>query len=71
MCPSSEATRVMNPAEMAEFLAAQRAAILSPDNEWYAGEHLGHRPTRQEAARHFIEHGGAEQFRRRWEEQHH
>lgn len=45
-----------------EYLARQLAEILGPDNMWFAGEKLHRSPTRNEAAMHYIEQGGARHF---------
>ena len=45
-----------------EYLRQQMEQILSPDNKWFAGEKLNRTPTVDEAAEHFVAHGGAENF---------
>ncbi len=49
---------------------AQIQEILGDDNMWYAGERLGHSPNPNEAAMHFVNHGGAADFAQRWAESH-
>lgn len=58
----------MSPEEMREFLAAQSAEMASSANRWFAGEKLKHEPSPSEAALHYIEVGGAADFRRRFNE---
>jgi hypothetical protein len=56
-----------NEAKQAELMAAQRAEALSPDNRWFAGEELKHRPNDTEAVMYYIAHA-ARDFRRRYNE---
>jgi len=58
----------MSQEEMEEFLAAQKEDMVGEVNKWYAGEKLGHEPTPSEAALHYVTSGGAEKFRKNWEE---
>lgn len=61
----------MSREEMMEFLQKQtEEALKSPENAWFAGEKLGHSPSPNEAIMYFIQNGGAENFRRRWDESH-
>jgi hypothetical protein len=45
-----------------EYWEKQKQQALGDLNRWYAGEKLGHEPDDEEAAKHFIEQGGAEAF---------
>jgi hypothetical protein len=60
--------------ETAEDLAKnnqeQIAEMLGHDNKYYAGLALGHDPSPDEAARHYVEHGGCANFRQRKRQQH-
>ena len=40
----------------------QEAEILSNDNRWYAGLAIGHDPTPEECAWHYVNSGGAKRF---------
>jgi len=46
-----------------EYMELQVARALSPDNYWYAGEHLGHSPSELEAVEYYIRCGAARQFK--------
>ncbi|MFW5853229.1 MAG: hypothetical protein ACOCU8_01140 [Patescibacteria group bacterium] len=48
---------------------AQIQEALSPENRWFAGQFLGHKPTDSEAVSYYISHGGAEGFARRMAEE--
>ncbi|MFA4936981.1 MAG: hypothetical protein WC575_01635 [Patescibacteria group bacterium] len=50
------------PLPLKEYEELQKKEILGPDNEYFAGQELGHSPTDNEAAVHYVEHGGAEHF---------
>ena len=54
----------MRTIDMEALVEAQIKEMLSPDNMWYTGEEVGHKPTPDEAAQHYIENGGAENFRK-------
>jgi hypothetical protein len=43
----------------------EKEDILSSDNRWFAGEVLGHEPSDDEAALHYIKNGGADNFSKR------
>jgi hypothetical protein len=45
-----------------EWNLAQIPEILSDENKWYTGEHVGHPPTIEECIEHYSEHGGAAYF---------
>ena len=45
---------------------ALRRVINSPRNSWFAGERVGHEPTFDEKLRHFTEHEGLADFRKRF-----
>ncbi len=47
------------------YIAMQVGEILGPVNMWLAGEKLGRLPTPDEAALHYVENGGAEDFAHR------
>ncbi|HDQ16585.1 MAG TPA: hypothetical protein ENN31_00470 [Candidatus Vogelbacteria bacterium] len=49
------------------FMALQRKEMLSGLNRYYAGLALGHSPDDFEAVMHYINSGGAADFRRRHE----
>jgi len=40
--------------------------IEGPVNSWLTGEVVGHSPTSAEKVWHYIKHGGADDFARRW-----
>jgi hypothetical protein len=45
-----------------EYLTRQIEEIKSAFNRWVTGEEVGHSPDDNEAALHYINHGGAEHF---------
>ncbi len=49
-----------------EYLELESREMLEGDNAWFAGIANGHPPTREECARHYTQHGGPEDFRRRY-----
>jgi hypothetical protein len=56
--------------EQRTYMQAQIEEMLGEVNRWYAGEAL-HRPASDsEAVLYYIEHGGAADFRKRWEAAH-
>ncbi len=61
MCKTKEAREM--------FVRALLEEVLGADNMYYAGQALGHRPNFFEAARHYVLHGGPENFKQRWEGQ--
>ena len=56
---------VRSPEEQRQYLAEQIGEMLGPFNRWVAGLTLKHPPTDSEAAKHYVDHGGAEDFARR------
>lgn len=52
------------------FSKALLEEVFGADNMYYTGQKLGRAPHPFEAARHYVRHGGREDFIRRWEEQH-
>ena len=56
--------------EISEYLKKQREEILGPENQWFAGQAVGHPPTPQESGLHYVKHGGAEDFASRWQREH-
>ena len=50
-----------------KYVHREMQEIMSPDNQWFAGERLGRPETKEELARHYIESGGAENFRKKKE----
>ncbi len=54
------------PLSLKEYQEEQKKEILGPDNEWFTGEKLGHSPTDEEAAQHYVEHGGPESFAQKY-----
>jgi hypothetical protein len=55
--------------EQAQYLKEQIKEMEGPDNTWFATQALGHTPTQSEAAEHYIKHGGAADFAKRWQEE--
>lgn len=53
---------MIRPIDLRAWNRAQIGEIQSPENRWYAGEECGHEPSPREAARHYVEHGGASAF---------
>lgn len=51
--------------KLAEYNEKQKEEILGDDNMSFAREKLGHHPSDDEAARHYIENGGADDYRKR------
>jgi hypothetical protein len=49
-----------------EYMKKQGEEILGKTNLWYTGKKLGRKPTSEEAAEHYIDHGGAVDFNRRF-----
>jgi len=47
---------------LCEYLELEEEEILGCDNMYYAAQALGHEPSKNEAALHYIEHGGAKVF---------
>ncbi|MFA5870311.1 MAG: hypothetical protein WC842_00245 [Candidatus Paceibacterota bacterium] len=47
---------------LAEYLELEKKEILGADNMYYASQKLGRTPTREEAAEHYVTHGGAKVF---------
>lgn len=56
---------VLNHDDLAENNRRQITEALGSDNRWFAGQHLGHEPTDEEAMWWYINNGGAEGHRRR------
>lgn len=52
------------------YMQEQIREMLGEVNRWFAGEALHRPPSDSEAVMYYIEHGGAVDFRRRWEEVH-
>lgn len=50
------------PLSLKEYEELQKNEILGSDNEYFTGQELHHSPTDEEAAKHYIEHGGPEHF---------
>ncbi len=51
-----------NPLSLKEYQELQKDEILGADNKYFAGQELGHPPTAEEAAEHYVTHGGPEHF---------
>lgn len=51
---------------LAEYAERQKQEMLGADNCYFAEKELGHPPTPQEAAKHYTEHGGPEDFAKRF-----
>lgn len=49
-----------------EYLQLEKNEILGSDNMWFTGVTIGHHPTPEEAARHYVENGGPENFQKRF-----
>lgn len=64
---SKKENRQLSPEEVDVRNRAQIEEAQSDENRWYAGEDLGRPPTDREALMHYIKHGGAEEFARRWD----
>ncbi len=62
--------KVRTPQEQEKYLEEQVREIQGDDNRYFAGEALGHEPTRSEAALHYVAHGGAVDFAKRWKGSH-
>jgi|GEM_PF-1906433 len=45
-----------------EYQKLQIEETLGDDNKYFAGLELGHSPTKEEAAQHYVTHGGPEHF---------
>jgi len=45
-----------------DYVKAQQAMIMSPENRWYTGEKVGHDPTPNELFWNWIQSGAAKQF---------
>jgi hypothetical protein len=45
-----------------KYLELQKDEMLGSDNKYFAAEALGRSPTDEEAAKHYVEHGGSEHF---------
>lgn len=50
------------PLTLKEYEEQQIKEILGSDNKYFTGQELGHSPTDDEAAEHYVGHGGAENF---------
>ena len=53
--------------DLTEENRRQIEEALGPDNRWFAGQHLGHPPTDEEAIWWYINNGGAAGHRARME----
>jgi len=51
-----------------DFVREQLEEMQSPFNQWVTGEEVGHEPSHNELAEHYIKHGGAAAFRKKWQE---
>lgn len=50
-----------------EYMKRQCLEMLDDFNKWVTGVEVKHDPTKDECARHYIEHGGAEHFASEYE----
>ncbi len=53
----------MPPVSHREDMASMVGEILDPFNVWVTGIAVGHSPTHNECAQHYMTHGGLERFR--------
>lgn len=53
-----------------EYMTAQIKEMLGEFNRWITGVKVGHLPSDEECAYHYIRDGGAEDFSKRWKYQH-
>lgn len=55
--------------DLLSYMKAQTGEILSELNRWFTGIAVGHDPTPDECAWHYINNGGAEAFAKRWKKE--